>query len=59
MKNTMKNMMAKIEILSITLFVVVMGIFVFSGLPYGFITKPLLYTGIGIGAGYMIGSKKG
>ncbi len=55
----MKNMMAKIEILSITLFIVVMGMFVFSGLPYGFITKPLLYTGIGIGAGYMIGSKKG
>jgi len=52
-------MITKIEILLITFFVVTMGILVFSGLPYGFITKPFLYAGIGLAAGYGIGKKKG
>ena len=50
-------MMAKIEILIMAFFVVVMGILVFSGLPYGFLTKPFLYAGIGMIAGYFIGIK--
>lgn len=47
--------MAKVEILLMTFFVIVMGILVFSGLPYGFLTKPFLYAGIGMIAGYLIG----
>lgn len=47
-------MTTKIEILLITFFIIVMGILTFSGLPYGFITKPMLYAGIGFAAGYGI-----
>lgn len=54
-------MTTKIEILLITFFTITMGILVFSGLPYGFLTKPFLYAGIGFAAGYgvaKVGRKK-
>lgn len=54
----MGEMREKIEILSITFFIITMGIFVFSGLPYGFLTKPFLYAAIGFAAGYIIGKMK-
>lgn len=58
----MAEMIEKIEILLITFFIITMGVIVFSGLPYGFITKPFLYAGMGFAAGYLVakvGKKKG
>ena len=51
------KMIEKIEILLMAFFVIVMGILLFLGLPYGFIIKPFLYAGIGMIAGYLIGKK--